>query len=183
MTINLAIKNLIAIGSHSDLLPKETVDKKVQKISAIHSEQVDMDYFTLNCCKPRSKEFEDIKSKIVQLTKDSPRYKPSIEGSVLLGLLEKDFSNVQLLFSEEAEFLEAISFFNIGILPKSLLEKLLPQHITKECLVQLQYCQEICQQDLGYFPSLTQPDSFSALWARVTYLCSHPVASATALVG
>ena len=87
-------KNLIAIGSHSDLLPKETVDKKIQKISAIHSEQVDMDYFTLNCCKPRSKEFEDIKSKIVQLTIDSPRYKLSTEASVLLGLLEKDFSNV-----------------------------------------------------------------------------------------
>ena len=87
-------KNLIVIGSHSDLLPKETADKKIQKISAIHSKQVDMDYFTLNCCKPRSKEFEDIKSKIVQLTKDSPRYKLSIEASVLLGLLEKDFSNV-----------------------------------------------------------------------------------------
>ena len=60
-------KNLIAIGSHSDLLPKETTDKKIQKISAIHSKQGDMDYFTLNCCKPRSKELEDIKSKIVQL--------------------------------------------------------------------------------------------------------------------
>ena len=87
-------KNLIAIGSHSDLLPKETAEKKIQKISAIHSKQVDMDYFTLNCCKPRSKEFEDIKSKIVQLTIDSPSYKLSIEASVLLGLLEKDFRNV-----------------------------------------------------------------------------------------
>ena len=65
----------------------------------------------------------------------------------------------KLLFSKEAECLEAISSFNIGILPQSLLENLLPKHITKECLVQLQYCQEICQQDLGYFLSLTQPDS------------------------
>ena len=39
-------KNHIAIGSHSDLLPKGTADKKIQKISAIHSKQVDMDYFT-----------------------------------------------------------------------------------------------------------------------------------------
>ena len=220
-------KNLITLGSHSDLLPKETADKTIQKISAIYSEEVDMDYFTLNCCKPRSKEFEDIKSKIVQVTKDSPRYKLSIEASVLLALLEKDFRNVtacsvrtilssivdtgislpknitslmplmralhdvgilfvigdergdipqaqvilniskltnevhKLLFSKEAVFLEAISSFNIGILPQSLLENLLPQHITKECLVQLQYCQEIFQQDLGYFPSLTQPDSSS----------------------
>ena len=229
-------KNLIAIGSHSDLLPKETADKKIQKVSALHSEQVDMDYFTLNCCKPRSKEFEDIKSKIVQVTKDSPCYKLSIEASVLLGLLEKDFSNVtacsvqtillsivetgvslpknitslmalmrelhdvgilfvigdeqgdkpqvilniskltnqvhQLLFSKEAEFLEAISSFNIGILPQSFLEKLLPQHITKECLVQLQYCQEICQHDLGYFPFLTQPDSSSQSFLFFPALCT-----------
>ena len=232
-------KNLIAIGSHSDLLPKETADKKIQKISAIHSKQVDMDYFTLNCCKPRSKEFEDIKSKIFQLTKDSPRYKLSIEASVLLGLLEKDFSNVtacsvrtilssivetgisltknitslmalmrelhdigilfvlgdeqgdnpqiilniskltnevhKLLFSKEAEFLEteeAISSFNIGILPQSLLNKLLPQHITKECLIQLQYCQEISQHDLVAFPSLSKPDTSSQSFLFFPALCT-----------
>ena len=233
------IKNLIAIGSHSDLLPKETADKKIQKISAIHSKQVDMDYFTLNCCKPRSKEFEDIKSKIVQLTIDSPRYKLSIEASVLLGLLEKDFSNVtacsvrtilssivetgislsknitslmvlmrelhdvgilfvigdergddpqvilniskltnevhKLLFSKEAEFLEteeAISSFNIGILPQPLLNKLLPQHITKECLIQLQYCQEISQHDLVAFPSLSNPDTSSHSFLFFPALCT-----------
>ena len=229
-------KNLIAIGSHSDLLPKETADKKIQKISAIH---VDMDYFTLNCCKPRSKEFEDIKRKIVQLTKDSPRYKLSTEASVLLGLLEKDFSNVtacsvrtilssivetgislpknitslmalmrelhdvgilfvigdercdnpqiilniskltnevhKLLFSKEPEFLEteeAISSFNIGILPQSLLNKLLPQHITKECLIQLQYCQEISQHDLVAFPSLSKPDTSSHSFLFFPSLCT-----------
>ena len=228
-------KNLIAIGSHSDLLPKETADKKIQKISAIHSKQVDMDYFTLNCCKPRSKEFEDIKSKIVQLTKDSPRYKLSTEASVLLGLLEKDFSNVtacsvrtilssivetgislpknitslmalmrelhdvgilfvigdergdipqvilniskltnevhKLLFSKEATE-EAISSFNIGILPQSLLNKLLPQHITKECLIQLQYCQEISQHDLVAFPSLSKPDFSSQSFLFFPALCT-----------
>ena len=232
-------KNLIAIGSHSDLLPKETADKKIQKISAIHSEQVDMDYFTLNCCKPRSMEFTDIKSKIVQLTKDSPRYKLSFEASVLLGLLEKDFGNVmacsvrtilssivetgislpknitslmalmrelhdvgilfvigdergdnpqvilniskltnevhKLLFSKETEFLEnegAISSFNIGILPKSLLDKFLPQHITKECLIQLQYCQEISQHDVVAFPSLLKPDSSSESFLFFPALCT-----------
>ena len=232
-------KNLIAIGSHSDLLPKGIADKKIQKISAIYSEQVDMDYFTLNCCKSRSKELEDIKSKIVQLTKDSPRYKLSIEASVLLGLLKKDFSDVtacsvrtilssivetgislpksitslmalmrelhdvgilfviadergdnpqvilniskltneahKLLFSKAAEFLEnedAISSFNVGVLPQSLLQKILPQHITKECLIQLQYCQEIRQQDVGYFPSLTQPDSSSQSFLFFPALCT-----------
>ena len=232
-------KNLIAIGSHSDLLPKETADKMIQKISAIHSKQVDMDYFTLNCCNPRSKELQDIKSKIFQLTKDSPRYKLSIEASVLLGLLEKDFSNVtacsvrtilssivetgislpknitslmalmrelhdvgilfvigdergdnpqvilniskltnevhKLLFSKEPEFLEteeAISSFNIGILPQSLLNKLLPQHITKECLIQLQYSQEISQHDLVAFPSLLKPDTSSQSFLFFPALCT-----------
>ena len=201
-----------------DLLTEDRAAEKIQNISAIQSDQVEMNYFTLNCCKPRSKELEEIKNKIVQLTKDSPKHKLSTEASVLLGLLVKDFSNVtacstrailssiedtgislpknitaflrelhdvgvlfmignkqcdspqvilniskltnevhKLLFSKEAEFLEngdAISSFNIGIIPQSLLDKFLPQHITKECLVQLQYCQKISQHDVGAFPSL-----------------------------
>ena len=232
-------KNLIAIGSHRDLLTEETAGRKMQKISTIQSEQVEMDYFAMNCCKPRSRELEEIKSKIVQLSKDSPRYKLSTEASVLLGLLDKDFSNVtacsvqkilscientgislpknltllmallrelhdvgllfvigddqgaipqvilniskltnevhKLLFSKEAEFLkneEAVSSFNIGILPQFFLDKLLPQHITKECLIQLQYCQEISRQDIGAFPSLTQPDSSSQSFLFFPALCT-----------
>ena len=229
-------KNLLAIGSHSDLLIEELADKKMETISAIQSEQVEMDYFTLNCCKPRSKELEEIKNKIVQLTKDSPQYKLSIEASVLLGLLVMDFSNVtacstreilssirdtgvslpkditaflrelhdvgvlfmieneqvdspqvilniskltnevhKLLFSKEAEFLqngEVISSFNIGIIPQSLLDKFLPQHITKECLLKLQYCQEICQRDISAFPSLSNPESSSQSFLFFPALCT-----------
>ena len=79
----------------------EIAGKKIQNISAIQSEHVEMNYFTLNCCKPRSKELEEIKSRIVQLTKDSPRYKLSTEASVLLGLLVKDFSNVTACSTRE----------------------------------------------------------------------------------
>ena len=229
-------KNLLAIGSHSDLLTEELADKKMETISAIQSEQVEMDYFSLNCCKPRSKELEEIKKKIVQLTKDSPQYKLSTEASVLLGLLVKDFSNVtacstreilssikdtgvslpkditvflrelhdvgvlfmieneradspqvilniskltnevhKLLFSKEAEFLQiryVISSFNIGILPKSLLDKFLPQHITKECLLKLQYCQEISQCDVSAFPSLSNPESSSQSFLFFPALCT-----------
>ena len=199
-------------------------------------EEVEMDYFTLNCCKPRSRELEEIKNKIVQLTKDSPIHKLSTEASVLLGLLVKDFSNVtacstwailssiedtgislpkniisflrelhdvgflfviadkrgdnpqvilniskltnevhKLLFSKEAEFLkteEAISSFNIGILPQSLLNKLLPQHITNECLIQLQYCPEISQRDVSAFPSLSKPDTSSQSFLFFPALCT-----------
>ena len=207
-------KNIITIGSHSDLLTKETAGKK---ISAIQSEPVEnqIDYFTLNCCKPRSKELEEIKSRIVHFAEHALPCKLSTEASVLLGLLEKDFSNItacstqtilscigdtgislqkditslmallrelhdvglifiigdsrddicsaqvilniskltsevhKLLFSKEAEFPKDVAAFNVGILPQSLLKKLLPQHITKECLVQLQYCQEISQHDVS----------------------------------
>ena len=223
-------KNLIVIGSHSDLLPKETADTMIQKISAIRSKQL------LHPELLQAKEFEDIKSKIVQLTKDSPRYKLSIEASVLLSLLEKDFSNVtacsvrtilssivetgislsknitslmdllrelhdvgilfvigdergevifniskltnevhKLLFSKKAEFFETeegIFSFNIGILPQPLLKKLLPQHITKECLIQLQYCHEISQHDLVAFPSLSKPDTSSQSFLFFPALCT-----------
>ena len=90
----LSKKKFMAIGSHSDLLTKEGAYTKIKKISFLQSEQVEIKYFTLNCCKPRSKELEEIKSRIVYLTKDSPRYLLTTEASVLLGLLEKDFSNV-----------------------------------------------------------------------------------------
>ena len=32
---------------------------------------------------------------------------------------------------------------NVGVIPESLLKRVLPEHITKECLIKLQYCQEI----------------------------------------
>jgi GTPase SAR1 family protein len=224
-------KNIFIIGSHSDLLMKEKLDEQERKIrnklSHQFSQYFEIDYFTLDCCKPRSKQLEEIKGRLVHLTKDSPRYKLSPEASVLLGLLEKDFSNVtacsaqtilshiemtgislpkntsslilileelhdlgllftigdskcdvqvilntskltnevhRLLFSKEAKTRfngneETISSFNVGILPKSFVEELLPEHITKECLVQLQYCQEISQHDVSAFPSLTQGSS------------------------
>ena len=230
----LGKKNLLIIGSHSDLLTNARVEEKKEvfekfceknTLSRWHDK---IAYFMLNCCKPRSKQLQEIRSRILDLTKDSPRYELSTEASVLLGLLEKDFSNVtacsaqtilshikdtgvslpknisslmpileelhdlgllfvigkdmceiphailnmsqltnevhQLLFSKEAKtkFTEGenpVSSLNVGILPQSVLDNLLPQYITKECLVKLQYCQEISQHDVGAFPSLTQRDS------------------------
>ena len=227
-------KNLLIIGSHSDLLTKERVYEKKElfenlcKKATQSSWHHEITYFTLNCCDPRSKQLQGIRGRIVDLTKDSPRYKLSPEAGFLLGLLEKDFSNVtacsaqtilshikdtgvslpkntaslmpileelhdlgllfvigidmcdvphvildmsqltnevhQLLFSEEAKtkFTEGenpVSSLNVGILPQSVLDSLLPQYITKECLVKLQYCQEISQHDICVFPFLTQPDS------------------------
>ena len=241
-------KNLLIIGSHSDLLTNAEVDEKKElfeqfcKKNTLSTWHNEIAYFILNCRKPWSnKQLQEIRGRIVDLTKDSPCYKLSTEASVLLGLLEKDFSNVtacsaqtilshiedtgvslakniaslmpileelhhlgflfvigidicdiphvilnmsqltnevhQLLFSKKAKtkFTEGenpVSSLNVGILPQSVLDSLLPQYITKECLVKLQYCQEISQHDIGVFPSLTQPDSSDQSYLFFPALCT-----------
>ena len=85
----------------------------------------------------------------------------------------------KLLFSNEAklelikdiENADAISF-NIGVLPKAFLDKILPEYITKECLVQLQYCQEISHKDVSAFPSLPQSGSSDQSFLFFPALCS-----------
>ena len=47
------------------------------------------------------------------------------------------------LFSKEPDSKPDDHSFNIGLLPESFLQEILPEHITRECLIQLQYCQEI----------------------------------------
>ena len=86
----------------------------------------------------------------------------------------------KLLFSNEAkheltkdiENADTISSFNIGVLPNALLVKILPQYITKECLVQLQYCQEISHKDVSAFPSIPQSASSDQSFLFFPALCS-----------
>ena len=66
--------------------------------------------------------------------------------------------DAKLKLIESVESKDIISTFNIGVLPEALLDQILPQYITKEGLVQLQYCQEISHKDVGTFPSLPQSD-------------------------
>ena len=66
--------------------------------------------------------------------------------------------DAKLKLTKSVENKDIISTFNIGVLPEALLDKILPQYITKECLVELQYCQEISHKDVGTFPSLPQSD-------------------------
>jgi ankyrin repeat protein/GTPase SAR1 family protein len=60
------------------------------------------------------------------------------------------------LFSKEAFSSKPdMPIFKIGLLPQSKLQEVLPPYITKECLTQLQYCQEISRVEIGqdYFIS------------------------------
>ena len=63
----------------------DSIDTEAVQMSAL---------FILDCCKPRSKQIAEIQTHMSKLTKDSPRFKLSHQASTLLGLLEKDFSNV-----------------------------------------------------------------------------------------
>ena len=87
----------------------------------------------------------------------------------------------RLLFSAEAklrlrercvESEGSNSSFNIGIIPRNVLEAILPENIPKECLVQLQYCQLISHKDVGAFPSLTPSDSTDQSFLFFPTLCS-----------
>ena len=50
-------------------------------------------------------------------------------------------------------------FANMGIFPESYLANILPEHITKECLVQLQYCQEFNHAEVGLDYSVTSDEA------------------------
>ena len=236
--------HLIVVGSHLDLLTEDVVKAKVKEFQifydSVDTEAVQMSApFLLDCCKPRSKQIAEIQSK---LTKDSPHFKLSFQASTLLGLLEKDFSNVPVcsvqdmlshiketgvelptdmqllhlillelhdlgllfvidsdvsesssvvlnisqltnivhksLFSEAASLSEmfekeSLSFsFSAGVVSQSILDKILPENITKECLVQLQYCQEISHAEVHVFPSLKVSNSTDQSFLFFPALCS-----------
>ena len=238
---------LIVVGSHLDLLTEDVAKARGKEFQmfydSIDTEAVQMSApFILDCCKPRSKQIAEIQTLMSKLTKDSPRFKLSPQASTLLGLLEKDFSNVpacsfqvlqthieetgiqlqakekslhpilvelhdlgllflidssnresssvvlnmsqltnivhKSLFSEEAILKasfekEGLSFsFSAGIVPQSILAKILPENITKECLVQLQYCQEISHAEAHVFPSLKVSDSTDQSFLFFPALCS-----------
>ena len=84
----------------------------------------------------------------------------------------------RLLFSDEAknklregcvESEGCNSSFNIGIIPRNVLESIFPENIPEECLVQLQYCQLISHKA---FPSLTSSDSTDQSFLFFPALCS-----------
>ena len=51
---------------------------------------------------------------------------------------------------------------SVGIIPESLLDKVLPEYITKECLIKLQYCQEIDNLIVEEDHTFTQSDTDSS---------------------
>ena len=54
-----------------------------------------------------------------------------------------------------ASYIDSLQL-SVGIIPETLLDKILPEYITKECLLQLQYCQEIENVNVEKDHTLTQ---------------------------
>ena len=101
----------------------------------------------------------------------------SLDSIVALNISQLT-NEVQLrLFSEDARFnLKRNSIntpcFNVGIIPESVLQKILPRYITKECLVLLQYCQEISHRDVGVFLSFPPSSSSDQTFLFFPALCA-----------
>ena len=53
------------------------------------------------------------------------------------------------LFSDSDTSSALRLYYTTGIIPEAKLQKILPEYITTECLVQLQYCQELSHIDIG----------------------------------
>ena len=231
---------LVILGSHLDLVNSYNVHE-FEKLceGAKNGDQKQSGHFMLDCCSPKSKGLKSVVQHIATLVKKSSTYKLSQEGSVLLGLLEKDFQQVtacpiqtiishiedtkmplptdkqslckivfelhelgllfmikgdsdvqlvlnmsrlthdvhQLLFSEEAierltEKSGNASLFHVGIISEAVLSEVLPAHITKEILIQLQYCQVIHHKDVGTFSSSDQCNSSVQSYLFFPALCS-----------
>ena len=99
-------------------------------------------------------------------------------SSVVLNMSQLTNIVHKSLFSKPAIFKkkfakEGLSFlFHAGILPQSILARILPENITKECLVQLQYCQEISHAEAHVFPSLKVSNSTDQSFLFFPALCS-----------
>ena len=92
---------LIVVGSHSDSVTKEVITKCRERFAQFHKDISEshtlvryMEYFLFDCRKPQSKEIGRLQKKITSMTSKSERYELTIEATILLGLLEKNFNNV-----------------------------------------------------------------------------------------
>ena len=131
-----------------------------REIQSLHSLLLELhDIGLLFIVNGRNKEHFHVVFNISKLTNEVHRLLFSAEAKLRLreSCVESEGSN---------------SSFNIGIIPRNVLEAILPENIPKECLVQLQYCQLISHKDVGAFPSLTPSDSTDQSFLFFPALCS-----------
>lgn len=86
--------SLIFVGSHLDISDNPYKGNILARFcgAAKSNNMHKIDHFRLDCRNPRSSHISLLKKHVFQWIKESSKYKLSCEASVLLGLLEKDFS-------------------------------------------------------------------------------------------
>ena len=184
---------------------------------------------SLHCCKPTTTSMSKLRDLLKKTYIENPKHVLSLGASLLLGLLERDFSSVtacqvgtllnhvqqigmhlldnlrqlypivkelhnlglliavgsasdprdhwlllnvsaltekvhETLFgkgSPVSQFPVANTISTLGIIPESSLTKILPEYITKECLIQLQYCQQLKHIEIGSHHSIVPVENSS----------------------
>ena len=225
------MSKVVVVGSHVDVVKSLGQDprEKMNHLELIaekfckqtHYMQVDHS-LSLHCCKPTTTSMSKLRGLLKNTYLENPKHFLSLGASILLGLLERDFSSVtacqistllnhvqqigmdhlgnmqqlypivkelhnlglliavgsasdprdhwlllnvsaltekvhELLFAEGSPVSQSLvdsPHSTLGIIPESVLTKILPKYITKECLKQLQYCQELKHLEIGSHHSI-----------------------------
>ena len=218
--------DVVVVGSHVDVvesLGQDPTDKinhleVIAKKFCKQTRYMQVEHsLSLHCCRPITGSMSKLRDILKKTYIENPKHFLSPGASILLGLLERDFSTVtacqvgtlldhvqqigmhhlgnmqqlypivkelhnlglliavrgasdprdhwlllnvsaltekvhELLFAEGSPMSQSLvdsPLSTLGIIPESALTKILPKYITKECLKQLQYCQELKHVEIG----------------------------------
>ena len=229
---------VVVIGSHVDVVESlgqdpnnkvhhlETIATKFCKQTQCMKLNVGL---SLDCCRPTTNSMSSLRKLLKKTYTANSKYVLSLGATILLGLLERDFSNVtacqvstilnhvqqvgmhhlsslqqlhpvlkelhnlgllivvgsasdprdhwlllnvsalteevhKKLFAKDSLMSQSLAdspLSTLGIIPESALTRILPEYITKECLKQLQYCQEFKHIEIGSHHSIVPVASSS----------------------
>ena len=84
--------------------------------------------------------------------------------TLLLGIAKLTNEVHKILFSDSStqKYSKYSHGASMGILPHTYLKKILPEYISTDCLVQLQYCQEFSHAEVKFDHSIVPTEDFSA---------------------
>lgn len=90
---------LIIVGSHLDKISENMIRESMQELwtfcgSIRPGIFLQIKYFLVDCCEPKSPKISDIQSHLMDITQNATHCELGLGTSLLLGLLEKDFSNI-----------------------------------------------------------------------------------------
>ena len=229
---------VVVIGSHVDVVVSHGQDPrdKMDYLETIATKFCNQTRYmklnpglSLDCCRPTTNSMSNLRNLLKKTYTINQKYVLSVGATILLGLLERDFSNVtacqvstilnhvqqvgmhhlsslqqlhpvlkelhyfgllifvgsasgprdhwlllnisalteevhKKLFAKDSLMSQSLAdspLSTLGIIPESVLTRILPEYITKECLKQLQYCQELKHIEIGSHHSIVPVASSS----------------------